>query len=137
MSVLDGDGRTTAAQGLCGPVCSTLRSDGSDEPVVVLTVHGEIDTAEAAQLRRAGSALLGTTGTVAVDLSGVTFFGSRGITALVELHHGATTSGTALWIITGRANRAVLRPLALTGLDGLLRLVPTPEGIAGEEGRTP
>ncbi|HZG89135.1 MAG TPA: STAS domain-containing protein [Pseudonocardia sp.] len=114
-----------------------LRSDTSDEPIAVLTVHGEVDTAEAAQLRRAGSALLGTTRTVAVDLSGVTFFGSRGITALVELHHGATTSGTVLWIITGKANRAVLRPLALTGLDSVLRLASAPEHIADEEGPVP
>jgi anti-anti-sigma factor len=129
MSVLDDDGRAPAALDPPRVHPTTIRPDGADEPIAVVAVRGEVDADEAAQLRRAGAALLGTNGAVAVDLSGVTFFGSRGIAALVELHRIADGSGARLSIVTGRANRAVLRPLALTGVDRVLRLVPSVEEI--------
>jgi anti-sigma B factor antagonist len=119
MSVLGGNDRSPAAH-------------GPGERIAVLGASDEIDAAEAAELQRAGAALLGTARTVAVDLSGVTFFGSRGISALLALHHAAGESGADLWIITGEANRAVLRPLALTGVDRVLRIVSAAAQIPGD-----
>jgi anti-sigma B factor antagonist len=90
-----------------------------------LQVCGEIDSTEADALETAGIRLLdGAPGTIVVDLGGVGYFGSRGMTALLRIQWAAAEAGARLRIVTGAANRPVIRPLTITGLDRELDLVP-------------
>ncbi|MCW0213917.1 MAG: STAS domain-containing protein [Pseudonocardia sp.] len=96
-----------------------------DAELRVLTVSGEIDEAEAQEFQDAALRLLQAPRSVVLDLGAVTFLASRGIAALVRVQHAANAAGVDLTIVTGPANRAVLRPLEITGVDSLFRLVPT------------
>jgi anti-sigma B factor antagonist len=60
----------------------------SEEPgTVVITVCGELDLATAPELREAcAQAVKGSADTVRVDLGGLTFLDSSGISVLVETH---------------------------------------------------
>lgn len=87
----------------------------------VVAVAGEIDMATVEQLRsavraahEAGPRLL------VVDLTGVGFLASTGLSALVEAHE---LRGKSLRVVAD--NRAVLRALGLVALDRLLVVHPT------------
>ncbi|GLY50421.1 hypothetical protein Lesp01_40770 [Lentzea sp. NBRC 102530] len=73
---------------------------------------------------------------VVVDLSGVTYFGSSGLNELVRQQRRARSAGVPLRIAS--AHRAVLRPIAMSGLDQVLDLYPDVElALRGpERGRT-
>ena len=60
----------------------------TEEPeAVVITVSGELDLATAPALREACNlAVQGTAATVRIDLGGLTFLDSSGISVLVETH---------------------------------------------------
>jgi anti-sigma B factor antagonist len=90
--------------------------------VVVLRVTGEIDYATAPQVTGAVSAALAERPPVAViDLHGVGFFGSAGLSMLVEATR-AVQPGSVLRITAGTA---ALRAMQLTGLDDDLEVYPT------------
>ncbi|MBW0117218.1 STAS domain-containing protein [Pseudonocardia abyssalis] len=91
-----------------------------------LVVTGELDAAEAADVEAAAVALL-TAGTAAIviDLGGVRYFGSRGLTALLRVQRESRAAGVRLHVVTGAENRPVIRPLTITGLDRELDLFPT------------
>ncbi|MFD8494525.1 STAS domain-containing protein [Amycolatopsis sp. NPDC059657] len=94
------------------------------ETVCVVRVSGEVDLVSAATVEQA---LTGTlepvpTGLVA-DLSGVTFFGSSGLSALVAAEDRAKTAGVPFAVVA--ASREVLVPMRVTGLDELLAVHPT------------
>lgn len=90
-----------------------------------LLVGGEIDSIEADALERSGIALLdGAPELVVVDLGGVRYFGSRGMTALLRIQWAAAEVGAQLRVVTGAANRPVIRPLTISGLDRELPLFP-------------
>jgi anti-sigma B factor antagonist len=87
----------------------------------VITVFGEIDADEAAQLRADAVAAVeraSSEGTpmIVLDLSGVRFIGSVGLSTVLHVHRTAERLGVALRGVTGRSNRAVSRPLKLTGM---------------------
>ncbi len=77
----------------------TSRAQGSTQ---VLSVTGQIDVANAddlaAQIR---DALSGAPETLVVDLSAVAFFGSGGLSALLEADGRARASGCRLVVIPG------------------------------------
>lgn len=83
---------------------------------------GEIDASVSGELREKLVAAATSGPPVIVDLSGVTFCDSSGLTALV---HGRTSAGTAgtKFVIATR-QRAILRPIALLGLVELLDIQP-------------
>lgn len=112
-------------------MCPTTR----DAPTRVLAVSGEIDEAEATAFQDAAIALLQEYRSVVLDLSGVTFFASRGIAALVRVQRAADAADAALTVVTGPGNRAVLRPLQITAVDSLFRLVPDLGGSGPHGGR--
>jgi anti-sigma B factor antagonist len=88
---------------------------------VVLLVTGEIDMLTAPALdRRLAESTDGGHRRVVVDLSGVTFLSSAGITILVQHTANAAERGVRLPIVA--TGTAVLRPLELTGLDTELDL---------------
>ncbi|MFJ4658874.1 STAS domain-containing protein [Nocardia sp. NPDC088792] len=93
---------------------------------VVVSVSGEVDILSAPALSTALSEAL-TTGSevVVVDLSEVGFFGSAGLSVLVEAL--AAISGQQLRIV---ASTQVRRPIELTGLDAMLSVYGTlPEAL--------
>ncbi|MFD9739340.1 STAS domain-containing protein [Umezawaea sp. NPDC059074] len=70
-----------------------------------------------------GLAISRRTRVVIANLSAVTFLGATGLGVLERAHHHAVRAGSRLLLVA--AQRCVLRPLALTGLDAVLIVVPT------------
>ena len=89
-----------------------------------VTVTGEVDALSAPVLcerlvdvlRRPDVAV------VELDLRGITFLGSAGLTALVVAHRTAEETGRVLRMRCG-SGRAVLRPLQITGLSTVFQIV--------------
>jgi anti-sigma B factor antagonist len=91
---------------------------GDGAPVIV-SPTGEIDSVSAPALRSALlSVLLPPCTGVILNLDGVTFLNSAGVTVLAEAHHQAQVAGISFGVRGG--SRAVLRVLRITGLWDLL-----------------
>ncbi|RZT83446.1 anti-anti-sigma factor [Pseudonocardia sediminis] len=90
--------------------------------VRVLGVAGEIDRLEAEAILARLDALLRAPDArlVVLDLSAVRFMGSHGLTTVVHAQRIATALGRTLRGVTGAANRAVSRPITMTGLDWVI-----------------
>jgi anti-sigma B factor antagonist len=87
----------------------------TEEGVTFLVISGEIDTSNAGQLRAAGEeALTDFTGTLRIDLSGVDFMDSSGISALLVIREQANEDRHIL--ILEKPSDQVRRVLELTGL---------------------
>ena len=104
-----------------------LRTRWAAEDTAVLAVAGEVDNAEAAAVESALDELLRSprTSVVVLDLTAVTFFGSRGLAAVVNGARTARHARTDLRGVTGPDNRRVQRPLDITGVDQTIRWYPT------------
>lgn len=88
-----------------------MRWQGS---AVVLSVCGQIDMTTAGRLEEAVNlALTNDPQRLVLDLSGVQFFSSAGITPLIATHE-ATRGRTHFGVVTGDV---VFRSLKLTGMD--------------------
>lgn len=90
---------------------------------IILHAYGDVDVATIATL----AANLATVekavkppSSVILDLSQVTFLGAAGLATLVEHTHRCTRQDTPLRVVAGQ--RAVLRPIQLTGLSDTLNL---------------
>jgi anti-sigma B factor antagonist len=95
----------------------------SDEGVTHLSVTGEVDLAVADDLRKAGiAALTPLSGTLRIDLSGVTFIDSTGLAALVAINNAAGDTHT---VILDRPSSRVHRVLTVSGLDLVLQVDTT------------
>ncbi|MDN5916760.1 MAG: STAS domain-containing protein [Pseudonocardia sp.] len=92
-----------------------LRTPG--EGRLVVSVQGELDMLTAPQLRREVIEQLPTSTVVVLDLDGVTFLGTSGLAALIELREHTQKSGTQLSLAC--TERRVLRPLGIAGLHHL------------------
>lgn len=94
---------------------------------LVVTVAGEVDVLTAARLRAAivaGFGKLREGEILVVDLTDVTFLGSAGLQALVEVTQVARQRREPLRVVVDNT-RPVIRPIELTGLDDLLALFDT------------
>jgi len=82
-----------------------------------VVVSGEIDSTTAPGLRNCLLEVLSRPGSTAVelDLRGVTFLDSAGLSALATAHRSAQAAGRTLHMRCG-TTRAVVRPLQITGL---------------------
>ena len=60
---------------------------------------------------------------IVIDLRDVSFCGSTGLAALVACRDDCARWDIAVRVVA--SNTAVLRPIAVTGLDGLLPVYPT------------
>jgi anti-sigma B factor antagonist len=111
-----------------------LRTRWAAEDVAVLAVAGEVDNAEAAAVGSALDELLRSprTALVVLDLSGVRFFGSRGLAVVVDGARTAGQVGTELRGATGPDNRRVIRPLDITGVDQTIPWFPTADDALEE-----
>ncbi len=86
---------------------------------VRLSVTGEVDSSSAGVLHtQIEDAFADDVEELTVDLTGVTFLDSAGLCVLATAHRRAGETGVRLRVLA--ANRAVIRPLQITGLWGLL-----------------
>jgi anti-sigma B factor antagonist len=106
-------------------------SDGPEEGQVVALVRGELDAAANPLLQQTLlKALRRAARLLTLDLSGVTFFGSAGVTALVWLSQHPEAAGKHVAVVA--TSRVVTGPLELTGLldrldvQGMPGLPPRP-----------
>ncbi|MCZ2826751.1 MULTISPECIES: STAS domain-containing protein [unclassified Modestobacter] len=89
-----------------------------------VSVSGEVDSATAPGLRGCLLEVVQRpdTTTVEVDLRGVTFLDSAGLSALATAHRAAVAAGRELRVRCG-TTRAVVRPLQITGLWDVFNVV--------------
>ncbi|GAB3878041.1 STAS domain-containing protein [Kibdelosporangium lantanae] len=92
----------------------------------VITAEGDVDMRTAPTLRDAVTATVDqvASGPYVLDLTQVSFLDSAGLTALVVVHGYVEDRGDVLRIVVD-ANRPVIRPIELTGLDTALNLYHT------------
>ena len=89
--------------------------EGPEEGQLVARVCGELDAASDPLLQQTLLGALRATGRLlTLDLSGVTFFGSAGVTALVWLSQHPEAAGKHVRVVA--TSRIVTGPLELTGL---------------------
>ena len=97
----------------------SIEVTGSAATGVLLTVSGEVDSSTAPRLREVvDAAFADRVPALTVDLDGVTFLDSAGLCVLAGAHRHATEAGVLLRVLA--SNRAVIRPLEITGLWQLL-----------------
>ncbi len=91
--------------------------------ILVIAITGDIDLESAPALRETVTAGIDRTSgePCVLDLTEVTFIGSSGLAALVEMTGHAEARREPLRIVVD-ANRPVIRPIEITGLDDVLRL---------------
>ena len=109
-----------ADHGEASELALSIELDNASQPGrTIARIGGEVDMLTAPRLRDTLSPVINEPGAdVVLDLDGVTFLGSNGLGALVELSQQAQAAGTALRLVC--ATKIVTRPLALTGLDQVL-----------------
>jgi anti-sigma B factor antagonist len=111
-----GTSQAAAAQ----PITIAMSSIAPDVVLCVLT--GEIDLATGPGLQEKLAELLHhAPAHLVIDLTAITFLGSTGLKILVETHVQHQAAGCHVAIVIG-CNRAVTRPLQITGLDQELDL---------------
>jgi anti-sigma B factor antagonist len=81
----------------------------------LLVLRGELDIATSPQLREALVKVIGDGRRIVVDLEGLGFIDSVGLGILVSGLKRARSHGGELELVC--ANRVILQPLELTGLD--------------------
>jgi anti-sigma B factor antagonist len=113
-------GDPVTRQGTTMQLTLTSGGDGS----VVVTVAGELDTLTAPDLRAALDGALAdpTCRRLVLDLSGVTFLSSAGLSVLVTTREDTRARSIELQLAGLTGNRAVRRPLELTGLIDLFNV---------------
>jgi len=101
-------------------VTVNVAPDGS----AVLSVRGEVDHANAAELKRAIQSVLADRRphTIRVDLGLVTFIDSGAVGSLVSAHRMARTEGVGL--VVGNVSPFVGRQLTVAGVADLLGVPP-------------
>jgi anti-sigma B factor antagonist len=98
----------------------------TEHGVAVLRVAGEIDLLTASVLGEHLRNELGPASrSIVLDLTGVTFLGSSGLSEIVSASQAAAEDQISVCMVA--TNRAVLRPLEVTGLLTLLTVYDTVE----------
>ena len=115
-----------------GDELSVTRRDAGE--AVVLQVNGVVDIITAPSLAtHIDVALSGTPAVLVIDLTGVDFLSSAGITVLVEVQRLTQNSPTSLRVAADGS--ATSRTLRIVGLDEFIDLYPTVNEAL--EGRQP
>jgi anti-sigma B factor antagonist len=109
--------------------------DGPEDGQLVARVCGELDAATNPLLQQTLlGALRQADRLLTLDLSGVTFFGSAGVTALVWLSQHPEAAGKHVRVVA--TSRIVTGPLELTGLLDRLDVQGMPDGARPSPGTT-
>ncbi|ETK37623.1 STAS domain-containing protein [Microbispora sp. ATCC PTA-5024] len=104
----------------------TVTTHPHEAGLVLLHVAGDLDFHTAGSFRRAIEDLPESPGPgVVIDLSGVTYCDSTGLTMLVRAYHHTRSSGTPL-VLTGPDDN-LTRMLSIVGLDRLFTVFDTQE----------
>lgn len=91
----------------------------SNDEAIVVRVEGEVDSANVAALaEQLTAAAADATGVVVVELLGVTFFGSVGLTALLDCRRACEHRDVALRVVSGQGGAR--RTIELAGLTTVL-----------------
>lgn len=106
----------------------TAEPDGPG--VVVVHVTGDLDLYTASVLHERLWPHLEQNDMVVIDLSGVAFLGSAGLSELVAAHDTATRNGVRIRLVA--TGHAVLRPLEVTGLRTAFDIVDSVEAALRE-----
>ncbi|GGW09510.1 anti-sigma factor antagonist [Streptomyces capoamus] len=94
----------------------------------LVTVTGHVDLHTAHRLADAVQPLVdGGHDMVLVDLSGVTFLDSTGLTCLITAHRTARSTGARLALVA--PSPPVLRMLQITGVDQVIPTYPSPDAV--------
>ena len=102
----------------------TLETEALPSGIHVLTVSGEIDLFTAPDVRAAASAALDEGAQrIVVDLADVRFLDSTGLGVLIGIMKRLRPAGGSLAIVN--TNPATATTFSITGLDDVLRIVPT------------
>ncbi|GAY11223.1 STAS domain-containing protein [Pseudonocardia sp. N23] len=102
--------------------------------VAVVAVSGDLDLAGAGRLAGAVEQALGSRPVaLVVDMSTVTFLDSSGLDQLVEARRACAVAAVPLHVVVG-GNRAVRRPLEVTGLTAVFTLADSVESVAATLG---
>jgi anti-sigma B factor antagonist len=95
-----------------------------DSGTRIVAVRGEIDLFTAPEFKqRVNAAIEGGTHLVVVDLSETSFIDSSSLGILISAHKRLRMRGDALTIVCDVA--AILNTFTITGLDGVLAIVPS------------
>lgn len=105
---------------------------------LVVAAAGEVDTDTAPELAAAVLACVDQAGggPCVLDLTNVSFLDSAGLTILLEATLRAEGNQESLGIVVD-ANRPVIRPIEVTGLDEVLTLFHTVEEAVGADRTSP
>lgn len=115
----------------------TTHGDDATTRIMVTKITGDVDTASApavtAQLaealhRAASSGVF----VLVIDLQGVTYFGSAGLTAVLNAHRNGDDAGIHVRVVA--AQTEITRPVEVTSLDQILRMYPTIEQACADNG---
>ena len=104
-----------------GMSADAVVTTGVRRGATILSCSGEVDMTSVAALRtRIEESLVRRPPALVIDLLGVRFFGSSGISALVAAQEQANREGVSLGVVA--VGRPVLRPLEATTVDRVLTL---------------
>src|SRR5262249_10255121 len=116
-----------------------VRPVSDDRPVVwvgrvaVVKIAAEVDVSNADQAGQdLAAALAQDASLVIADMAATTFCDSAGVTALVRMMRKASASGAGLRLATSAP--AVLRVLAITGVDRLIEIYPSVAAAMADPG---
>lgn len=104
---------------------------------VVVRASGEIDSSTAGELKSQLESALEQAGAhdarlLVVDLNAVTYFGSAGLNAVLDVHEQGRRAGTSVRLVAD--NGLVVRPIEVTNLDSRLDLYSTfPDALEGRD----
>ena len=123
---------------MLGPI--SVEIDTGHRHALVLRVAGEVDISTMGTIVRGFTSMISTRqagqNLTIIDLSGVTFFGSSGLSALVDCRHSAEKE--ALGLRLSGTSPAVLGPLQGTGLIRCFDWFPTLDAaLDSPDGRQP
>ncbi len=108
-----------------------LLTVNQDNHRTVIAADGEIDLSTSGQLDDAVVEALGQeTSHLTLDLSEVTFLDSSGLGVIVKALKRAKEAGTVFDVVA--ANDRVLKVFKLTGLDAVVEIYPTLDGVPGQ-----
>lgn len=112
-----------------GAVTARIRTGVTGPGTELFAVAGEIDAAEATTVTDALLRVLRATTcpVLVLDLTEVTFLGSRGLSMIVAAAREADRYKVELRGVTGPGNRAVIRALEVTGVSEVIAWFPTTE----------
>lgn len=97
---------------------------------VLVRITGEVDMATGEIMaHRLTEVLAEAVEVLMVDLTGVTFFGSTGLSVLLQVHEQSQRQRVDLRIVADQ--RLVVRPMEIGGLAGVFRIHPSvPDALA-------